>query len=93
MEVLDLKQIAQDAIALHQQGKLDQAEALYMKILGADPALFGPRYYMGILRMQQNRFEEACTFLGEASTVYPDDLGCLMNYGMALRAARRVDRC
>ena len=91
MEVLDLKQMAQDAIALHQQGKLDQAEALYMKILGADPALFGPRYYMGILRMQQNRFEEACTFLGEASTVYPDDLGCLMNYGMALRAARRVE--
>ena len=91
MEVLDLKQMAQEAIALHQQGKLDQAEALYMQILGADPALFGPRYYMGILRMQQNHFEEACTFLGEASTVYPDDLGCLINYGMALLAARRVE--
>jgi len=57
MEVLDLKQMAQDAIALHQQGKLDQAEALYMQILGADPALFGPRYYMGILRMQQKVIE------------------------------------
>ncbi len=91
MEVLDLKQMAQEAIALHQQGKLDQAEALYLQILGADPALFGPRYYMGILRMQQNRFAEACTFLGDASTVYPDDLGCLMNYGMALRGAHRFE--
>jgi protein O-GlcNAc transferase len=91
MEVLDLKQMAQEAIALHQRGNLPEAEALYLQILGADPALFGPRYYMGILRMQQNRFAEACTFLSEASTVYPDDLGCLMNYGMALRAAGRFE--
>ena len=87
MEVLDLKQMAQDAIALHQQGKLDQAEAAYLRILEADPALFGPRYYLGLIRMQQGRFEEACTLLGQASTVYPDDLSCLMKYGMALRGA------
>ncbi|MBA2588488.1 MAG: tetratricopeptide repeat protein [Alphaproteobacteria bacterium] len=91
MEVLDLKATAEQAIALHQQGKLDQAEALYLQILQADPALFGPRYYLGILRMQQGRFEEASILLGEASTVYPDDLGCLMNYGMALRAAGHAE--
>ena len=91
MEVLDLKAMAEQAIALHQQGKLPQAEMLYMQILKADPALFGPRYYMGILRMQQGRFDEACDFLGEASSVYPDDLGCLINYGMALRAAGKPE--
>ena len=89
MEVLDLKAIAEQAIALHRQGDLAQAEALYVQILQADPALFGPRYYLGILRMQQSRSEEACALLGEALSVYPNDLGCLMNYGMALRAAGR----
>jgi protein O-GlcNAc transferase len=91
MEVLDLKAMAEEAIALHRQGNLPRAEALYLQILEADPALFGPRYYLGILRMQQGRFEEACTLLGEASSVYPNDLGCLMNYGMALRAAGRPE--
>jgi hypothetical protein len=37
MEVLDLKAMAEQAIAFHQQGKLVQAEALYAQILNADP--------------------------------------------------------
>src|SRR4051812_5276142 len=91
MEVLDLKAMAEEAIALHRQGNLPRAEALYLQILEADPALFGPRYYLGILRLQQDRFEDACRLLGDALSVYPNDLGCLMNYGMALRAAGRPE--
>jgi protein O-GlcNAc transferase len=90
MEVLDLKAVAQQAVALHQQGKLAEAEGLYLQILQADPQLFGPRYYLGLIRLQQGRFEEACDYLGEALKIFPDDLGGLMNYGMALRAAGRA---
>jgi protein O-GlcNAc transferase len=90
MEVLDLKAMAEQAVALHQQGNLEQAEALYLQILEADSQLFGPRYYLGILRMQQGRGAEACDYLGEALTIYPDDLGVLMNYGMALSASSRA---
>ena len=43
MEVLDLKAMAEQAIAFHRQGQLEQAEALYFKIMNADPGLFGPR--------------------------------------------------
>ena len=89
MEVLDLKAVAEQAIALHQQGRLEEAESLYLRILEADPQLFGPRYYLGLIRMQQNRFEDACTYIGEALKIFPNDLGGLMNYGMALRAAGR----
>jgi protein O-GlcNAc transferase len=91
MEVLDLKTMAEQAVALHQQGKLVEAEALYLQILEADPALFGPRYYLGILRLQQGRNEEACDYLGVALKIFPDDLGALMHYGMALRAAGRPE--
>ena len=91
MEVLDLKAMAEQAVAFHQQGNLVQAEALYTQILDADPRLFGPRYYLGLIRLQQGRNAEACEFLGDALKVYPGDLGALMSYGMALRGAGRPE--
>ena len=86
MEVLDLKAMAEQAVALHRQGQLEQAEALYFQILDADPGLFGPRYYLGLIRLQQGRNAEACDCLGDAVKILPNDLGALMNFGMALRA-------
>jgi predicted O-linked N-acetylglucosamine transferase (SPINDLY family) len=85
----NLQTLAEQAVSLHRRGELAQAEALYLQILAADPALYGPRYYMGMLRLQQGRFAEACDYLGQAIKVFPDDLGTVMNYGVALRAAGR----
>ena len=83
--------MAEQAIALHQQGKLEQAEALYLKLLELDPRLFGPRYYLGVMRLQQDRNAEACEYLDQALSIFPNDVGALMNYGMALRAAGRSE--
>jgi predicted O-linked N-acetylglucosamine transferase (SPINDLY family) len=90
MEVLDLKAMAEQAVAFHRQGELERAERLYQQILEADPRLFGPRFYMGLMRLQQNRPAEACDYLGEAAQISPADLNVLMNYGIALRAADRA---
>jgi len=87
--MVDLKKIAEQAIALHQQGNLAEAERLYLQLLEADPALYGPRYYLGVMRLQQGRNAEACGYFSEALRVYPNDLGLVMNYGMALRASGR----
>jgi protein O-GlcNAc transferase len=92
MEVLDLKAMAEQAVTLHRQGDLARAEALYLQILNIDPQLFGPRYYLGLMRLSQGRAGEACDYLGEAIKALPNDLGALMNYGMALRAAGRADQ-
>lgn len=83
--------MAEQAVALHQQGQLEQAEGLYLKILELDSRLFGPRYYLGLLRLQQGRSSEACEYLDQALSIIPNDLGALMNYGMALRAAGRAE--
>jgi protein O-GlcNAc transferase len=89
MEVLDLKAMADQAVALHRQGDLARAEALYLQILDADPRLFGPRYYLGLMRLQQGRHDDACDYLGQAVKISPSEIGALMNYGMALSAAGR----
>jgi tetratricopeptide (TPR) repeat protein len=89
MEVLDLKALAEEAVRIHQQGDLAGAEKIYLQILNADPGLFGPRYYLGLMRLQQGRNAEAATYLGEALQISPDNLGALMNYGMALQGAAR----
>ena len=91
MEVLDLKAMAEQAVRIHQQGDLVGAEKLYLQILDADPGLFGPRYYMGLIRLQQGRSAEACDYLGEALKISPDNLGAVMNHGMALQGAGRAD--
>ena len=86
---MDLKFLAQQAVTFHQQGNLVQAEALYQQILDAEPGLFGPNYYMGLIRMQEGRFEEAASYLESALRITPDELGALMNHGMALRPPQR----
>jgi protein O-GlcNAc transferase len=89
MEVLDLKSMAEQAVELHRQGRLGEAEALYLRILDADAGLFGPHYYLGLMRLQQGRNREACDYLGAAVKILPNELSALMNYGMALSAALR----
>lgn len=89
MDVLDLKAMADQAVSLHRQGDLARAEALYLQILNADPKLFGPRYYLGLMRLQQGRHAEACEYLEQAIKIFPNDVAALMNYGMALSAAGR----
>jgi predicted O-linked N-acetylglucosamine transferase (SPINDLY family) len=73
------------AVALHQQGRLAEAETLYRESLTREPAPFGPRYYLGVLCMQQGRFEEAVAFLRDALRLRENDVHTLVNLGMALR--------
>ena len=88
MEVLDLKAMAEQAVALHRQGDLARAEALYVQILNAEPGLFGPHYYMGLIRLQQGRPDEACAFLAQAVGISPNETGALMNYGYGAARGR-----
>ena len=55
----------EQAIALHQQGKLAEAEPLYRHVLAREPGRFEPHYYLGVLCMPLGRFAEAVAFLQE----------------------------
>jgi predicted O-linked N-acetylglucosamine transferase (SPINDLY family) len=90
--VADLKALAEQAIRIHQQGDFAGAEALYRQILSADPNLFGPYYYLGLMRMQQGRNEEAAGFLQDALRISPDNAGARYSLGIAFMNLKRADQ-
>ena len=85
-----MSQLTQQAVALHQQGRLTEAENLYLRALMEQPDLFEPRYYLGVLKMQQNRLADAATVLEGALRLRPGDAGALVNYGLTLRTLGRA---
>jgi predicted O-linked N-acetylglucosamine transferase (SPINDLY family) len=86
---VDLHALGRQAVALHQQGRLADAESLYRQIIAADPKLFAPLYLLGVLRLQQGDSEEAVALLARALAINPNDPAAHTHYGMALVGQRR----
>jgi protein O-GlcNAc transferase len=86
---MTLQTLSDEAVRLHQQGRLAEAEQLYLKILEQDPGGFTARHFLGVLRLQQGRNEEALQILGEALKLNPGSVEALINYGNALKLCAR----
>jgi predicted O-linked N-acetylglucosamine transferase (SPINDLY family) len=82
-------QWVKDALALHQAGRLAEAERLYRQALDADEDSYPALHLMGVLRLQQGRAAEALTYIQRALGVQPNTPETLANYGIALEAAGR----
>jgi aspartate beta-hydroxylase len=54
------------AMALHGENRLDEAERLYQAALSLDPGHAGALCYLGLLRLQQDRPEDSVTLLQQA---------------------------
>ena len=72
------------ATAVHQKGKLAEAERLYLAILRVKPDHFDARHFLGVLRYQQGRFGEALSLIGRALQTNPNSARALSNYGLVL---------
>ncbi len=60
-------QMLQQAYDLHRRGAYAQAEALYAAVVKANPQHVDALYLFGVLRLQQERIEEALLLLEKAS--------------------------
>ncbi|MDZ4735740.1 MAG: tetratricopeptide repeat protein [Rhodospirillaceae bacterium] len=59
------------AVALHQAGKLAEAEALYRTVIGARPDFFHAHHLLGVLLMQQGQHQRALACVDEAIRIEP----------------------
>jgi predicted O-linked N-acetylglucosamine transferase (SPINDLY family) len=63
--------VLQDAIALHQQGRLAEAAALYAEILKQDPKQPGVLHLLGLIELQSGQAEKAAVLFDRAAALEP----------------------
>jgi tetratricopeptide (TPR) repeat protein len=77
------------AVALHQQGALAAAEALYRRALAAAPREANALHLLGVLTAQCGRPDEAIALIGAAIAETPNEALFHANLGRACKAAGR----
>ena len=72
------------ALALHGEGRLDEAAEAYREILQSDPENVDGLYGLGTVLMQQKDPERAVDLLGRAAALAPHSPEIAFNYAMAI---------
>ncbi len=78
------------ALALHGEGRLGEAEAIYQGLLEENPKQADALHFLGVLRHQQGDHAAAVDLIGQAVDLEPARGTFHLNLGSALRAAGRV---
>jgi tetratricopeptide (TPR) repeat protein len=86
-----LAQAVAEALALHQQGRLDEAEKLYARVLKAKRDHFDALHLLGMLNHQRGRAGEAFRLISAALKVDPRSADALSNLALVLHALKRDD--
>ncbi len=79
------------ALALHQVGRLAEAETVYKRILDIQPDQFDSLHHLGIILFQRGDPAAAVAQIDRALKRNPDDVAALNNRGNALLALRRYE--
>ena len=74
----------QAAVALHNQGELDQAEVIYRSVLAVDDNNFYALRFLGCLCRMKGLYIEGIKLLRKAVSLRPSDADCLCNLGNTL---------
>jgi len=80
-----------EAAVRQTQGRLAEAEALYVSALRTEPDHVGALHGLGLLRAQQGRFDEAAALIRQALAREPLAAEMLNDLGVVMQAANRHD--
>lgn len=79
----------QNAVALHQARKLDEAEQLYRSLLEIAPEHADLLHLLGMIALQKGAFDSALDFLYKAVKFAPDAVPCRFTLAQALQNSGR----
>ncbi len=78
-------------LALHQQGRMGEAEACYREVLASQPAHFDSLHLLGVAALQARQFARAAELIGAALAVDPRQAAAHNNLGNALDSLNRPE--
>ncbi len=85
----NVAQALQEAVSLHQQGRLRDAEKLYARTLKAAPDNFDALHLLGLIKAQSGQLGEAYRLMSAALKINPDAPDALINIANVLHALKR----
>jgi len=88
---MTLQTLLNQAVSLHRDGRLAEAEGLYRQVLAQAPPNFQLQHRLALLQFQQQRFAEASASATAALALNPQAVETLTLKGAALAATGRQD--
>jgi len=85
----NIAQVMQEAVSLHQQGRLREAEKLYARAIKAAPENFDALHLLGLIKAQTGQMGEAYRLMSAALKIKPDAADALVNLANVLHALKR----
>ncbi len=86
-----LASLLQQAVELHQQGRLEPAQALYRQVLELDPRRFDALHLLGVIARQQGDAASAVELISQALALDSAQANAHCNLGVALLDLGRAD--
>ena len=80
------------AVTLHQEGRLQEAEAVYHEILKIDPKSYMAHNNLGLMALDNGQLEIGEILFKKAAAINPKNPDALNNIGNLYRAQRRYDQ-
>ncbi|HET9716800.1 MAG TPA: tetratricopeptide repeat protein [Pseudolabrys sp.] len=88
-KAFNIGQTLHDAMSLHRQGRLREAEKLYARALKAAPDNFDALHLLGLTKAQSGDMREACRLMSSAVKINPNVPDALVNLANVLHALER----
>ncbi|PKU26002.1 tetratricopeptide repeat protein [Telmatospirillum siberiense] len=80
-----------EALQYHRSGRLEEAEALYRRVLDRDPGHFDSLHHLGLIALWSGDATQAVGWISQAIMVNRHHVGAHVNLGRALSKAGRID--
>lgn len=89
---MDTQATYRQALQLHQQGELNQAEALYKSVIAADSSHADAIHYLGVIHHQKGQHQTAIDTIALAININPHHADYLSNQGLAYKALKQYPK-